>query len=59
VRAALVETDANLACRQLFANSGFSPVNAGWVLPDEAHPEVPAHIALTTQIEPAIGASPA
>jgi FkbH-like protein len=49
VRAAMVETDANLLCRDLFASCGFQQVPDGWTLGNDAVLPLPGHVEVDAQ----------
>ena len=44
--AAMVETERNLPCRDLYRRCGFTQVAGGWLHPVAPRPPVPAHITL-------------
>jgi len=54
VRADLIETDANLLCRDLWARCGFAPEGAGWTRSLQPLPWVPAHVRLVMESGPAL-----
>jgi FkbH-like protein len=47
VRGVLIETEANLACRDLFSRCGFEAFQDGWHLSAETPLDVPAHVAFS------------
>ena len=54
VFAAMIETDRNQPCRQLYAQCGFEPVPGGWRRAVDPRPERQAHLTLDLQALSAI-----
>lgn len=57
--AAMMETERNQPCRDLYRRCGFAPAPGGWQRPVSPRPAMPAHIRLVAPPEPAAEAEAA